>query len=150
MTETLSGSGDPAVAPTPYCEEPSAGPKQRRSGRLSLAVPILVIGTNDEGRVFSEQTHGGVKPPWRRNCVPAKARCGAGIDFASAGVSPGSRSACGGRNREPSRMAHLWSGLCKRGTGFLGSGVPTPAGAGGGSPYFGMRRLQTNRGIEGW
>jgi len=57
MTETLSGSGDPAVAPTPYCEEPSAGPKQRRSGRLSLAVPILVIGTNDEGRVFSEQTH---------------------------------------------------------------------------------------------
>jgi hypothetical protein len=29
----------------------------RRSGRISLAVPILIIGSSDEGRVFSEVTH---------------------------------------------------------------------------------------------
>ncbi len=31
--------------------------KQRRSGRLTLAVPILIIGSDSEGRVFSEETH---------------------------------------------------------------------------------------------
>jgi len=31
--------------------------KVRRSGRISLAVPILIIGNDAEGRVFSEETH---------------------------------------------------------------------------------------------
>ncbi len=31
--------------------------KQRRSGCLTLAVPILIIGSDSEGRVFSEETH---------------------------------------------------------------------------------------------
>jgi hypothetical protein len=31
--------------------------KARRSGRLSLEIPILIIGTDHEGRVFSEHTH---------------------------------------------------------------------------------------------
>jgi hypothetical protein len=29
----------------------------RRSGRVSVAVPILIIGSDAEGRVFSEETH---------------------------------------------------------------------------------------------
>jgi len=31
--------------------------KQRRSGRLTLSVPIILIGATEEGRVFSEETH---------------------------------------------------------------------------------------------
>ena len=31
--------------------------KQRRSGRLSLKIPIVIIGSDSEGRVFSEETH---------------------------------------------------------------------------------------------
>jgi PilZ domain len=58
MKEALSGSGDPAAPSTAiYREEASTGPKQRRSGRLIQAVPILLIGTDDDGRVFSEETH---------------------------------------------------------------------------------------------
>jgi hypothetical protein len=59
MTESLGGSGGPAPPPTIYYreEQPCTGPKQRRSGRLTIAVPILLIGTDDEGRVFSEETH---------------------------------------------------------------------------------------------
>jgi hypothetical protein len=59
MTETLSGSGGPAAPPNTYCreEEPCTSPKQRRSGRLSIAVPVLLIGTDHDGRVFSEETH---------------------------------------------------------------------------------------------
>jgi hypothetical protein len=46
MTETKCGAGE------------TAGTKKaRRSGRVSLAVPILIIGSNAEGRVFSEETH---------------------------------------------------------------------------------------------
>ena len=56
MKESLSGSGG-SIAPTAYSQEPAAGSKQRRSGRLTLAVPILLIGTDDDGRVFSEETH---------------------------------------------------------------------------------------------
>lgn len=56
MKETLSGSGDSAQPTAYFREELSAGPKQRGSGRLTLAVPILLIGTDDEGRVFSEGT----------------------------------------------------------------------------------------------
>ncbi|HXX13897.1 MAG TPA: PilZ domain-containing protein [Candidatus Eremiobacteraceae bacterium] len=33
------------------------GSKQRRSARLQLQLPILIIGNDDEGRVFSERTH---------------------------------------------------------------------------------------------
>lgn len=59
MTENLSGSAGSAASPTAYYqqEESSTGPKQRRSGRLTIAIPILLMGTDDEGRVFSEQTH---------------------------------------------------------------------------------------------
>jgi PilZ domain len=58
MTERL-GSGGPLAPPSAYyrAEEPPTGPQQRRSGRLSIAVPILLIGTDDDGRVFSEETH---------------------------------------------------------------------------------------------
>jgi len=31
--------------------------KARRSGRITLAVPILLIGSDSEGRVFTEETH---------------------------------------------------------------------------------------------
>jgi hypothetical protein len=31
--------------------------RARRSGRITLAVPILLIGSDSEGKVFSEQTH---------------------------------------------------------------------------------------------
>jgi PilZ domain len=38
--------------------EPSAtGAKQRRSGRVSLQVPVVIMGTDGEGRVFAEETH---------------------------------------------------------------------------------------------
>lgn len=59
MTKSLSGSGGPTAPPTVYYreEESSTGPKQRRSGRLTLAIPILLMGTDDDGRVFSEETH---------------------------------------------------------------------------------------------
>jgi PilZ domain len=30
--------------------------KVRRSGRFTIAVPILLIGSDSEGRVFSEET----------------------------------------------------------------------------------------------
>ncbi len=33
------------------------GPRARRGGRLSLAVPIRIIGSDAEGKVFSEETH---------------------------------------------------------------------------------------------
>jgi PilZ domain-containing protein len=36
---------------------PSGNSKQRRSGRLTVAIPILIIGSDGEGRVFSEETH---------------------------------------------------------------------------------------------
>ncbi len=46
MTESKCGPGE------------TAGTKKaRRSGRVSLAVPILIIGSDAEGRVFSEETH---------------------------------------------------------------------------------------------
>jgi len=35
---------------------PAGTQAMRRSGRISLAVPILIIGTDEEGRVFSEET----------------------------------------------------------------------------------------------
>jgi hypothetical protein len=57
MKDTLNGSGNAAAPTAHYREEPSTGPKQRRSGRLTLAIPILLIGTDDDGRVFSEETH---------------------------------------------------------------------------------------------
>jgi hypothetical protein len=31
--------------------------RARRSGRITLAVPILLIGSDSVGKVFSEQTH---------------------------------------------------------------------------------------------
>ena len=31
--------------------------KHRRSGRLSKQIPIVIIGADEEGRVFSEETH---------------------------------------------------------------------------------------------
>lgn len=31
--------------------------KQRRSGRLKVSVPILIMGSDDEGKLFSEETH---------------------------------------------------------------------------------------------
>jgi hypothetical protein len=37
--------------------ETSGSPKNRRSGRVTKEVPILIIGTDAEGRVFTEETH---------------------------------------------------------------------------------------------
>jgi hypothetical protein len=46
MTESKSRPG-----------EMNGTPKARRSGRLTLAVPIVILGSDGEGRVFSEETH---------------------------------------------------------------------------------------------
>ena len=46
MAESKNGLGDT-----------TGTSKQRRSGRLTLSVPIVIIGATDEGRVFSEETH---------------------------------------------------------------------------------------------
>lgn len=43
---------DPGTLPGPI-----TGSNQRRSSRLPLKVSILIIGNDDEGRVFSERTH---------------------------------------------------------------------------------------------
>lgn len=40
--------------------------RARRSGRITLAVPILLIGSDSEGKVFSEQTRGLVFPTFAR------------------------------------------------------------------------------------
>ena len=67
MTESNKRPGETAGRQEARCGETTGTPKhpgeisgmhkQRRSGRLTLAVPILIIGSDSEGRVFSEETH---------------------------------------------------------------------------------------------
>ena len=49
------------MAESPLCaglgQTTETSSKQRRSGRLTLSIPILIIGSDSEGRVFSEETH---------------------------------------------------------------------------------------------
>jgi hypothetical protein len=51
-----SHSANPPGAQTARPANPSGTQTSRRSGRISLAVPILLIGSDSEGKVFSEET----------------------------------------------------------------------------------------------
>ncbi|MGB7434522.1 MAG: PilZ domain-containing protein [Candidatus Acidiferrum sp.] len=57
MTESNARPRNSIGTDAPPFASENETPKQRRSGRLSLALPILIIGTDTEGRVFSEKTH---------------------------------------------------------------------------------------------
>jgi hypothetical protein len=57
MTESESRSGETTGAQAARSGEMSGTQKARRSGRLTLAIPIQIIGNDEEGRVFSEETH---------------------------------------------------------------------------------------------
>jgi hypothetical protein len=57
MTEHRDRSTEPPGAQSSCIPSPSEAQTTRRSGRISLAVPILLIGSNSEGKVFTEKTH---------------------------------------------------------------------------------------------
>src|ERR1700758_2029126 len=52
----IARSGESFGTQTSPPAKPSGTQTSRRSGRISLAVPILLIGSDSEGKVFSEDT----------------------------------------------------------------------------------------------
>lgn len=95
--------------------------KQRRSGRVRKAITILLIGSDSEGLVFSEETKTMVLAVRGGAPVEAQAGGGAGIDLAGNGNGVRSGSANGGRNRRTGWSLQVRSGIRVRG-GISGKG----------------------------
>jgi hypothetical protein len=57
MTERHNGPEEFAGTLALHSTNLTEIPRQRRSGRLSVSLPILIMGSNSDGRVFSEHTH---------------------------------------------------------------------------------------------
>lgn len=56
MTESKTRPGTLSGTQEDYPGVPSATPKSRRSGRIKQDIPILLIGSDAEGKVFTEET----------------------------------------------------------------------------------------------
>jgi PilZ domain len=56
MTENRDRSAEPRGTQSSSVASPSGAPTTRRSARIPLVVPILLIGSNSEGKVFTEKT----------------------------------------------------------------------------------------------